>query len=54
MSAGTRSPAGAAALASGTLPFLDFPLWMVATALFGLMVVGFAVTAKLRNEDASS
>ena len=54
MSAGTRSPAGAAMIASGTLPFLGFPLWAVAAALFGLMVVGFAVTAKLRNEDASS
>ena len=54
MSAGTRTPAGAAALASGTFPLLGLPLWAVATALFGLMVVGFAVTTKLRNEDASS
>jgi hypothetical protein len=52
MSVSTRLPAGAAVLASSALPFLGFPLWAVAAALFGLMVVGFAVTSKLRKEDA--
>jgi len=54
MSASTRLPAGAAVIASGTLPFLGFPLWAIAAAAFGLMLVVFAIRRKLREEDVES
>lgn len=52
MSVSTRLPAGAAVIASTALPFADFPLWMVAAAGFGLMLIGFALRRKLKKDDA--
>jgi hypothetical protein len=52
MSVNTRLPAGAAVIASTALPFADFPLWMVAVVGLGLMLIGFAVTRKLKKDDA--
>jgi len=51
MSAGTRLPAGVAVVASGSLPFFGYPLWAVAAAGFGLMMIAFAATRKLRKDD---
>jgi hypothetical protein len=54
MSVSTRLPAGPAVIASSALPFFGFPLWAVAVALFGLLLVAFALRRKLRTEDAES
>jgi hypothetical protein len=51
MSASTRLPAGAAVIASGALPFFGFPLWAVAAALLGLMILGFVIMRKLKEEE---
>jgi hypothetical protein len=34
------------------VPFAGIPLWMVAVAGFGLMLIGFAVTRRLKKDDA--